>query len=62
MALNRQLSKLRLELLELRQMAVHAKGVSDGVSCSALEDAMEDDNPKEAMIEFSFRRIQRHDH
>ena len=58
----RQLSKLRSELLELRLMALHAKGVSDGVSGSALEDAMEDDDPKEALIEFSFRRIQKHDY
>ena len=43
--------ELREELSELRLMALHTRALGVGVDSGRLEDAMEGDNPKSALIE-----------
>ena len=42
---------LRQELGAMRTMALHRRAVSEGVDAEKLEDAMDSDNPKAAVIE-----------
>jgi len=44
-------SALRDELASMKVSALHKRALADGASAEATEDAMDDDNPKAALIE-----------
>eukprot|EP01043_Picozoa_sp_COSAG02_P098984 COSAG02_NODE_35108_length_473_cov_4.262032_1_plen_65_part_10 len=44
-------SELREELEALRVKALEQRALADGVDADAIEDALDEDNPKAALIE-----------
>ena len=49
-AISDQLARLRAEYEGLKTMALHARAVSEGLENEKLDDALEDDRPKAALV------------